>query len=114
MANLTAKQSISAARKRLKDRAKHCTGCFGLRNNLIVKAHIEKVWQVSEIRVFDTYVELPCKVCSVRRHLPLSHVSLNLYKTELQRYEKVVLLKDGKYNVLMGFGSELVDLKDYV
>ena len=108
MTGKTVKQQIADAKKRIADKKKLCSGCFGPRGNLITKFHREKVWDSNEIRIDSnrTRIFLPCKACSVTRFLELGSVSITQLEAEMQLFDKVILLKDGKYNVFSGFGDK--------
>lgn len=115
MSNEDRASYIAKAKKRITERKKICPGCFGPRNNLITKFHREYVWEVKKVIAGEGLVTLPCKECGVHRTLELGSVSLSQFRSDKQVYEKVILLKDGKFNVLVGFGDKKpTDLTDFV
>lgn len=115
----TWKQIIKEAKTRLpSERTKiRCTGCFNPRNTLTVKGNLEHNWTLEQIVISADRlgVFLPCKECNVVRFLSLSKFSLDVFKSDLGTYKLFTLLKDDKYNALIGVDvSEMaVDLKEW-
>lgn len=99
-------QMLRDAKKRLpSERTKiRCEGCFNPRNTLTVKGNLEHVWAKAEIRLAEdkSGVYLPCSKCKIIRYLNLSKFSLDVFKSDLDKYFGFVLLKDDKYNALVG------------
>jgi len=115
MSNEDRSKWIANAKKRITERKKICPGCFGPRNNIITKFHRERVWDVKDIKSTATFLILPCLECKVDRQLELGSVSMSQFKADAQLYEQVVLLKDGKFNVLVGFGDKKpIDLEKFI
>ena len=109
------KDLIAEAKERLENNKKQCEGCFGPRNNIITKWHMEKTWLVKDITIGENRVILPCLVCKTPRELSLGSVSLAQFRTESQLYNTVALIKDGKYNVLVGIGTpKSTDLTGFI
>jgi len=106
MSNEDRKAFIESAKIRVANRKKICKGCFAPRNNIITKFHREFVWNVKDIQIGSGFIILPCRECQVARKLELGSVSLSQFEADAQLYEKVILLKDGKFNVLVGFGDK--------
>ena len=81
-----------------------CSGCFGPRNTLTVKSHVEKLWLKSVIEITDKGVMLPCVGCGERRFLNLSSFSLDCFNADYSDPQSgfFMLLKDDKYNSLIG------------
>lgn len=104
------KALIKKAKERLpSERSKlQCVGCFAPRNTLTVKSHIEKVWQREQIILEPSKsgVSLPCQVCNEIRYLNLSKFSLDVFMVDYDDYTTFTLLKDDKYNALIGFQKE--------
>lgn len=104
------KQIIKEARNRLpSERTKiRCEGCFNPRNTLTVKGNVEASWTKDQISKSEDKqgVNLPCSKCSTMRFLSLSKFSLDVFEADLDEYDTFVLLKDDKYNALVG-----IDLK---
>ncbi|KKL62334.1 hypothetical protein LCGC14_2186230 [marine sediment metagenome] len=115
----TWKQIIKEAKERLpSERTKiRCTGCFNPRNTLTVKGNLEHSWTDEQIEIATDKqgVYLPCKECKVIRFLSMSKFSLDVFKSDLGTYKLFTLLKDDKYNALIGVDvSEMaVDLKEW-
>lgn len=89
-------------------RNKICEGCFGPRNTLTVKPHIEKIWAVNQIELLpgdEAFVKVPCQFCGEIRKLALSRFSKDVFKTDLEEFPLFVLLKDDKYNAFIGIGA---------
>lgn len=99
-------------------RNKICEGCFGPRNTLTVKPHLEKIWAVDQIELLDgdeAYVKVPCQFCGEIRKLALSRFSKDVFKTDLEDFPLFVLLKDDKYNAFIGIGNNgSNDAKDFL
>lgn len=97
---------VALAKQRQQIRSLRCEGCFAPKNNLIVKSHIEKIWNHMEIGIKEDRLIVPCHYCKQRRDLPMSKVALNWFHQDLERGHKMfILLKDqadGKYNDLVG------------
>ena len=114
----TYKQIIAEARKRLpSERTKiRCDGCFNPRNTLTVKGNLNASWTKDQIVLSEDKVGviLPCSKCSTSRFLSLSKFSLDVYKADIEEFNTFVLLKDDKYNALIGIdlGGMELDLKD--
>lgn len=115
----TWKSVIKDAKKRLpSERTKiRCTGCFNPRNTLTVKGNLEYNWTGEQIEIATEKlgVYLPCKECKVVRFLSLSKFSLDVFKSDLGTYKMFTLLKDGKYNALIGvdISNMPIDLKEW-
>ncbi|KKL24137.1 hypothetical protein LCGC14_2418380, partial [marine sediment metagenome] len=92
-------------------------GCFNPRNTLTVKGNVEHVWTKEEIEISTDKVGVyvPCSKCKIVRFLSLSRFSMDVFKSDFDTYGGFVLLKDDKYNSLIGIDvSELsVDLKEW-
>ena len=116
----TWKDVLKEARKRLpSERTKdRCEGCFNPRNTLTVKGNLEQVWSVEQIEVAQDLqgVYVPCSKCGIRRFLSMSKFSLDVLKSDLTEFKGFVLLKDDKYNALIGIDvSNLsIDLQEWV
>lgn len=93
---------VKEAQKRLKTRMVQCDKCFSPRNTLTVKTHVGEIWGRPEINITDKGVNLPCKGCKNMRYLSLGQVSLGIFGQEYKDYAYFVLLKDGKWNSLVG------------
>lgn len=115
----TWKDVLKEARKRLpSERTKdRCEGCFNPRNTLTVKGNLEHIWAHEEIELAAELqgVYVPCSKCKIRRFLSMSKFSLDVLKSDLTEFKGFVLLKDDKYNALIGIDvSNLsVDLKEW-
>jgi hypothetical protein len=115
----TWKDVLKDARKRLpSERTKdRCDGCFNPRNTLTVKGNLEAVWTIEQVEIATELqgVYVPCSKCEKRRFLSLSKFSLDVLKSDLTEFKGFVLLKDDKYNALVGIDvSNLsVDLKEW-
>ena len=81
-----------------------CNGCFAPRNTLTVKGHVEKIWLKESLEPTDKGVMLPCIICGERRFLNLSSFSLDCFSADYSdpRADFFILLKDDKYNSLVG------------
>lgn len=111
------KAQVDAAKARLAAQNVKCAGCFAPRNNLIVKPHLEtKMWKYEEIEISSdkSMVFVPCMFCKAIRELPLSSVSMNYLKQDIQKYDTFIILKEGKYNRLVGCGEEKLGAKDII
>lgn len=109
------KAIVAAAKARLEAQNVKCIGCFAPRNNLIVKPHIENyMWKFSDIQVSKdkSLVLLPCMSCKNIRELPLSSVSMNYLIQDISKYDTFVIIKEGKYNRLVGCGIENLGVND--
>lgn len=110
---------IKDAKNRLpSERTKvRCDGCFNPRNTLTVKGNLEHVWTKDQIQIATDKlgVYVPCSKCSVTRFLSLSKFSLDVFKSDYEIYQGFTLLKDDKYNALIGIDvSGLpVELKEW-
>lgn len=115
----TWKDVLKEARERLpSERTKdRCVGCFNPHNTLTVKGNLEQVWSHEQIEIASELqgVYVPCSKCKIRRFLSLSKFSLDVLKSDLTEFKGFVLLKDDKYNALVGIDvSNLsVDLKEW-
>ena len=115
----TWKDVLKDAKSRLpSERTKvRCEGCFNPRNTLTVKGNVEHVWIKEEIEISTDKVGVyvPCSKCKIVRFLSLSRFSMDVFKSDFDTYGGFVLLKDDKYNSLIGIDvSELsVDLKEW-
>jgi len=102
---------LPSARSKLK-----CLGCFAPRNTLTVKFHVSLTWEKHEISFPENKsgVNLPCKTCKETRFLNLSKFSLDVFKVDLEQYGTFQLLKDDKYNALIGYGNKtnVLDLSE--
>lgn len=102
----TWKDVLKEARKRLpSERSKErCDGCFNPRNTLTVKGNLEHVWTHEQVEIASELqgVYVPCSKCKIRRFLSLSKFSLDVLKSDLTEFKGFVLLKDDKYNALVG------------
>ena len=102
----TWKDVLKEAKKRLpSERTKdRCEGCFNPRNTLTVKGNLESVWSVEQIEIATELqgVYVPCSKCGIRRFLSMSKFSLDVLKSDLSEFKGFVLLKDDKYNALVG------------
>lgn len=107
---------LKLALKRLpSSRLVNCKYCFSPRNTLTVKAHLESTWFVDEIEAIENGVNIPCKGCKNSRFLSLSSISLNFFLQDLSsgEFKSFVLLKDDRFNSLIGFQpfDKVIDLK---
>lgn len=113
------REFLEQAKNRLpSSRAKvRCEGCFAPRNTLTVKAHKEKIWSKDQIKLEQDRrgVLLPCFFCKEERYLSLSGFSRDVLETDLPTYDMFVLLKDEKYNALVGIEyDKTLDLGDWM
>ena len=113
----TIKQQISEAKKRLpSERAKkRCDGCFAPRKTLIVKTHLEGIFNKDEITVRDELdgVTVKCAFCKEFNYLSLGKFAMDVFIADYSNYKRFVLLKDDKWNSLIGFDQgEQLDLSD--
>ena len=85
-----------------------CAGCFAPRDTLTVKSHVTRTWKITEIEIYDTKsgVRLPCKHCGEIRYLNLSKFSLDVHNVDRDTFTVFILLKDDKYNALIGYTKE--------
>ena len=115
----TFKQMLKDAKSRLpSERTKlRCDGCFNPRDTLTVKGNLEHVWTKQEIKISEdkSGVYLPCSICKTVRYLNLSKFSLDVFKSDYEKYLGFVLLKDDKYNALVGLdvSEGTVDLGEW-
>ena len=98
-----------------------CVGCFAPRNTLTVKSHVTRTWNISEIVlvITKTGVNLPCKHCGEIRYLNLSKFSLDVHIVDRETFNIFILLKDEKFNALVGYtkftkDSKALDLTEIV
>ena len=98
-----------------------CAGCFAPRDTLTVKSHVTRTWKLHEIDLHDTKsgVRLPCKHCGEIRYLNLSKFSLDVHNVDRDTFTVFILLKDDKYNALIGYtkftkDNKTLDLTDIV
>ena len=116
---VTWKDVLKNAKSRLpSERTKvRCEGCFNPRNTLTVKGNLEHVWTKEEIELATDKVGVyvPCSKCKIVRFLSLSKFSFDVFNSDYAIYKGFVLLKDDKYNSLIGIDvSDLsVDLKEW-
>lgn len=97
---------LREAKKRLpSSKLVRCDMCFSPRNTLTVKPHLESAWLTEEIDIDQTnsIVKIPCKSCKNARVLSLSSISFGLFLSEVPDYSSFILLKDGRFNALVGF-----------
>ena len=94
-----ARERLPSARSKVK-----CVGCFAPRNTLTVKSHVTRTWEHDEIINIEgkTGVNLPCKHCGELRYLNLSKFSHDVFNVDRDTFTTFVLLKDDKYNALVG------------
>ena len=108
-----ARERLPSARSKVK-----CVGCFAPRNTLTVKSHVTRTWEHEEIVNIEgkTGVNLPCKHCGEIRYLNLSKFSHDVFNVDRDTFTTFVLLKDDKYNALVGIKSDknVLDLTDIV
>lgn len=115
----TWKSILKNAKERLpSERTKvRCDGCFNPRNTLTVKGNLEYVWTKEQLEIAQDKqgVYLPCSKCKVVRFLSLSKFSLDVFESDYAIYKGFVLLKDDKYNALIGIDVQNlpVDLKEW-
>ena len=115
----TWKDVLKDAKKRLpSERTKdRCEGCFNPRNTLTVKGNLEHLWSLEQIELAGELqgVYVPCSKCGIRRFLSLSKFSLDVLKSDLTEFKGFILLKDEKYNALIGVdvSGMPVDLKEW-
>jgi len=104
------KKAIASAKARLpSSRSKvKCVGCFAPRNTLTVKTHVESEWNKDQIEIDATKsgVNLPCGYCSEIRYLNMSKFSLDVFKVDFDKFDKFILLKDDKFNALIGIATQ--------
>ena len=81
-----------------------CSGCFAPRNTLTVKSHVEKIWLKESLEPTDKGVMLHCVGCGERRFLNLSSFSRDCFSADYSDPQSgfFILLKDDKYNSLVG------------
>jgi len=97
------KAQITLAKARMRASNIKCDGCFAPRGTLTVKTHIEETWNIDQITVKTIGVDLPCKLCDISRFLSLGKISMSFLETDIKnRHRTFMLLKDDKYNVLIG------------
>lgn len=102
---------LKEAKKRVPSKLMvQCNMCFSPRNTLTVKPHIESVWFKSEIKYspgenFEG-VDVPCKGCKHLRFLSLSEIGRSFFERDWKDYGSFVLLKDDKWNALVGLAKE--------
>ena len=105
---------IAKAKARLpSERSKvQCVGCFAPRNTLTVKSHVSRLWSKHEILISDTMSGLliPCKHCKEIRYLNLSKFSLDVFRVDFETHSHFMLLKDDKYNAMIGVEADDKDL----
>lgn len=109
-------KAIAEAKNRLpSSRNTICKGCFNPRNTLTVKPHVNKIWAKDQIDLClgEAYVKLPCQYCDQHRKLSLSKFSKDVFEADYTEYSTFVLLKDEKYNALIGVES-ILDLSELV
>ncbi len=109
------KSMIAKAKARLAEQNKLCPGCFAPRNNIIVKPHLETViWKYKDIQISSerSLVIVPCMFCKNHRELPLSTVSMNFLKQDYDKYDLFALMKEGKYNRLIGVGDQKLGVSE--
>ena len=112
-------QAIEEAKNRLpSSRSKQkCVGCFAPRNTLTVKTHLESEWDKNQIHIdpIKSGVNLMCGYCKEIRYLNLSKFSLDVFKVDYDQFERFILLKDDKYNALVGIKQEAktLDLEEF-
>ena len=117
---ITWKDVLKEARKRLpSERTKdRCAGCFNPRNTLTVKGNLEMVWTIEQIEFASEKqgIYVPCSICGIRRFLGMSKFSLDVLKSDITEFKGFVLLKDDKYNAVVGVDvSNLsVDLNEWL
>lgn len=107
----TIQKIIAEARTRIpSERSKvRCVGCFNPRNTLTVKGNLEFIWTKEQIIISSadltngkTGVNVPCSKCKERRFLSLSKFSYEVFLADYETYKAFVLLKDDKFNALVG------------
>ena len=116
---VTWKSILKDAKKRLpSERSKvRCDGCFNPRNTITVKGNLEFVWTKEQVEIASTEqgVYVPCSICGVVRFLHMSKFSLDILRADYEVYKGFTLLKDDKYNALIGIDvSGLpIDVKEW-
>lgn len=91
---------LPSARSKVK-----CVGCFAPRDTLTVTSHVSRTWNLTDIQLHETKsgVRLPCLHCGEIRYLNMSKFSLDVHKVDRDTYSIFILLKDDKYNALIGY-----------
>lgn len=96
---------IDQAKSRLPSaRITMCKGCFNPRNTLTVKPHLNHLWTKEEIQYEEgnKFVKVPCKECKIERVLSLSKFSMDVFTADYLEYNLFMLLKDDRFNALIG------------
>ncbi len=123
-------KAIARARLRLpsqrsKDR---CEGCFSPRNTLTVKGNHDHVWTIEQIILLERLpktatqdarngINIPCKHCNNVRYMSMGSYGRDVLEADMLQYKLFVLLKDDKYNAMIGIEIEedrTLDLKEIV